>query len=49
MDNNDYNIKDKIRERYSKIAVFGNSDSCCMPSSECCGGGKFRFVGNAVH
>ena len=27
-------IKDKIRERYGKIALSGNSDSCCMP--ECC-------------
>lgn len=35
MNNNDYNIKEKIKERYGKIAVFGNSDSCCMPS-ECC-------------
>jgi arsenite methyltransferase len=28
-------IKDKIRERYGKIALSGNSDSCCMPE-ECC-------------
>ncbi len=33
----DLQIKDKIKERYGKIALFGNSDSCCMPSSsECC-------------
>jgi arsenite methyltransferase len=33
-------IKEKIKERYDKIAVFGNSDSCCMPSSSnCCSGG----------
>ena len=35
-------IKEKIKERYDKIAVFGNSDSCCTPaspSSNCCGGG----------
>ncbi len=38
MNNNDSNIKEKIKERYGKIAVFGNSDSCCMPSSECCSG-----------
>ena len=39
MNNNDgNNIKEKIKERYGKIAVFGNSDSCCMPSSECCSG-----------
>ncbi|MBA3977814.1 MAG: arsenite methyltransferase [Nitrosopumilus sp.] len=35
MTNGDKNIKEKIKERYGKIAVFGNSDSCCMPS-ECC-------------
>ncbi|MDP8906004.1 MAG: arsenite S-adenosylmethyltransferase, partial [Thermoproteota archaeon] len=38
MNNNDSNIKEKIKERYGKIAVFGNSDSCCMPLSECCSG-----------
>ena len=27
-------IKEKIKERYGKIAINGNSDSCCMP--ECC-------------
>ena len=27
-------IKEKIKERYGKIALSGNSDSCCMP--ECC-------------
>ncbi len=37
MNNNDVNIKEKIKERYGKIAVFGNSDSCCTPYSECCG------------
>jgi arsenite methyltransferase len=37
MTNDDKNIKEKIKERYGKIAVFGNSDSCCMPS-ECCSG-----------
>jgi SAM-dependent methyltransferase len=40
MINDDKNIKEKIKERYGKIAVFGNSDSCCMPSSECCSGEK---------
>src|SRR6185437_11702997 len=31
-------IKEKIKERYGKIALFGNTDSCCMPSSSsnCC-------------
>ncbi len=35
MANVDKKIKEKIKERYGKIALFGNSDSCCMPS-ECC-------------
>ena len=36
--NNEIEIKEKIKERYDKIALFGNSDSCCMPStsSGCC-------------
>ena len=25
-------IKEKIKERYGKIALFENTDSCCMPS-----------------
>ena len=29
-------LKEKIKERYGKIALSGNSDSCCMPE-ECCG------------
>lgn len=36
---NDNDIKEEIKERYGKIALFGNSDSCCMPS-ECCSGEK---------
>jgi arsenite methyltransferase len=28
-------IKEKVRERYGKIALLGNVDSCCM-SGECC-------------
>ncbi len=28
-------IKEKIKERYGKIALLGNVDSCCMPG-ECC-------------
>jgi arsenite methyltransferase len=27
-------LKEKVKERYGKIALSGNSDSCCMP--ECC-------------
>jgi ubiquinone/menaquinone biosynthesis C-methylase UbiE len=38
MGNGDRNIKEKIREKYGRIAAFGNLESCCMPSSECCGG-----------
>src|SRR5919112_4392521 len=33
---NDNKIKEKIKERYGKISVFGNPDSCCTPYSECC-------------
>jgi len=32
-------IKEKVKERYGKIALFGNTDSCCVPStssSSCC-------------
>jgi ubiquinone/menaquinone biosynthesis C-methylase UbiE len=28
-------IKENVKERYSKIALTGNSDCCCMPE-ECC-------------
>jgi arsenite methyltransferase len=28
-------LKDKIKERYSKIAISGNSESCCMPGEYC--------------
>jgi arsenite methyltransferase len=28
-------IKEKVKERYGKIALTGNSDCCCMPG-ECC-------------
>ena len=29
-------IKTKVKEKYGKIALTGNSDCCCMPQ-ECCG------------
>ena len=29
-------IKEKINERYGKIALEGNPESCCAPT-ECCG------------
>jgi hypothetical protein len=32
-------IKEKVKQRYGKIAIAGNSESCCMPT-ECCGGGS---------
>jgi arsenite methyltransferase len=30
-------LKEKIMEQYGKIALNGNSNSCCVPSSDCCG------------
>ena len=30
-------LKEKIMDQYGKIALDGNSNSCCMPSSDCCG------------
>ena len=40
--NKEIEIKEKIKERYGNIALFGNSDYCCMPassqSSNCCEG-----------
>ncbi len=30
-------LKEKIKEQYGWIAKDGNSDSCCMPFSDCCG------------
>lgn len=29
-------IKEKIKKRYGKIALSGNTESCCMPGSVCC-------------
>ena len=31
-------IKEKVKERYGKIALAGNSEGCCTPT-ECCGDG----------
>ena len=28
-------LKDKIREKYSDIAISGNSDCCCTPQDSC--------------
>lgn len=37
-------IKEKVKERYSKIALVGNTDSCCMSltstTSSCCNSGS---------
>jgi hypothetical protein len=30
-------LKEKIKEQYGKIALDGNSNSCCVPSSDCGG------------
>lgn len=30
-------LKNEIKEQYGKFAIDGNSNSCCMPSSDCCG------------
>jgi arsenite methyltransferase len=30
-------IKEKVKERYGKMALTGNSDCCCVPG-ECCDG-----------
>ena len=30
-------LKEKIKEQYGTIALDGNSNSCCMPSKDCCG------------
>ena len=33
-------IKEKVKERYGKIALVGNADNCCMPGSSCCDPGS---------
>ncbi len=33
-------IKQQVRERYGKIALVGNTESCCMPGSSCCDPGS---------
>jgi arsenite methyltransferase len=33
-----FDLKERVQERYCKIALNGNSECCCMPS-ECCSGG----------
>jgi len=36
-------LKEKIKEQYGKIAIDGNSNSCCVPSSDCCGTSEILF------
>ena len=33
-------IKERVKERYGKIALTGSSDCCCMPGECCDGSGK---------
>lgn len=33
-------IKESVKERYGKIALVGNTESCCMPGSSCCDPGS---------
>jgi arsenite methyltransferase len=37
MEGQEQYIKEKVKERYGKIALTGNSDCCCVPG-ECCDG-----------
>ncbi|HYA82218.1 MAG TPA: hypothetical protein VEH06_02025 [Candidatus Bathyarchaeia archaeon] len=36
-------IKEKVKERYGKLALTENSESCCMPA-ECCGGSSSEVI-----
>ena len=45
-------IKEKVKERYGKIALVGNTDSCCMPStssSNCCSGSSNSDNSSSVY
>lgn len=33
-------IKQEVKARYGKIALVGNTESCCMPGSSCCDPGS---------
>jgi arsenite methyltransferase len=33
-------MKQKVRESYGRIALVGNTESCCMPGSSCCDPGS---------
>jgi SAM-dependent methyltransferase len=41
------NLKTKIKERYGKIALSGNSDCCCTPQ-ECCNTTEFNPKSSSV-
>jgi len=41
--NKQLRLKEKIKEQYGKIALDGNSNSCCMPSSDCCSTSEIIF------
>src|ERR671929_1391296 len=40
-------IKEKVKERYGKIALSGNSDCCCVPG-ECCDDGNNNSNGRSA-
>jgi hypothetical protein len=40
-------IKEKVTERYSKIALTGNSD-CCMPE-QCCSSDESKANNSGCH
>ena len=39
----DEQIKERVKERYGKIALTGNSENCCA-LTECCGGGSISEI-----
>jgi arsenite methyltransferase len=42
-------LKEKIKEQYGKIALDGNSNSCCVPSSDCCGTSSEILISSLNH
>ena len=48
MQGQEHCIKDKVKERYAKIALTWNSDCCCLPQ-ECCNddGGSYDDDSNS--
>jgi arsenite methyltransferase len=41
-------IKEKVKQRYGKIALAGNSESCCMPRECCVSGSSSEVMTSAV-